>query len=101
MLPRPLQDRVLVKVAARKEKTDTGLVIPDTVKDASPLVGQVIAVGPGIWIDGVQKAPNVDVGCHVMFPQYFDGYSIKSYGDDYVVIKEDQLICVVDAPAEA
>ena len=46
MAVKPLSDRVLVKPNPAEEKTAGGLFIPDTAKE-KPLMGKVIAVGPG------------------------------------------------------
>ena len=46
MTIKPLSDRVLVLPNAAEEKTAGGLFIPDTAKE-KPLMGKVIAVGPG------------------------------------------------------
>ena len=46
MAVKPLSDRVLVKPNPAEEKTAGGLFIPDTAKE-KPLMGKVVAVGPG------------------------------------------------------
>ena len=43
---KPLADRVLIEAAPAEEKTASGIIIPDTAKE-KPLLGKVIAVGPG------------------------------------------------------
>ena len=53
---RPLQDRILVKRVEEEEKTEGGLIIPDTAKE-KPLEGKVIAVGNGkVLEDGNARA---------------------------------------------
>lgn len=46
MAIKPLSDRVLVLPNPAEEKTAGGLYIPDTAKE-KPLVGKVVAAGPG------------------------------------------------------
>lgn len=43
---RPLFDRVLVRVAEAKSATKGGVLLPESAKE-KPLVGDVVAVGPG------------------------------------------------------
>ena len=43
---KPIGDRVVVEPFEAEEKTQGGIIIPDTVKE-KPQKGKVIAVGPG------------------------------------------------------
>ena len=53
---RPLADRVVVKVMEEEERTESGILLPDTAKE-KPHQGKVIAVGPGRLLDNGQRAP--------------------------------------------
>ena len=46
MKMKPLADRVVIKPAPAEEKTKGGIILPDTAKE-KPVVGEVVAVGPG------------------------------------------------------
>ena len=64
---RPLQDRIIIKRIAEEEKTEGGIIIPDSAKE-KPLEGKVVAVGPGRVLDnGELRKPDVKVGDHVLF----------------------------------
>ena len=57
---KPLEDRIIVQPSEAEETTASGLVIPDTAKE-KPVVGTVVAVGPGKFNeDGDARVP-VDV----------------------------------------
>lgn len=93
---RPLQDRILVKRITEEEKTKGGIIIPDTAKE-KPQEAEVIAVGNGKVLDnGQTKALDVKVGDRILFSKY-SGSEIKIEGDDYLIIREDDVLGVVSA----
>jgi chaperonin GroES len=93
---RPLYDRVIVKRLEAEEKTAGGLFIPDTAKE-KPIQGQVIAVGNGKRTDkGEVLALEVRVNDRVLFGKY-SGTEIKLDGEERVILREDEILAVVDA----
>jgi chaperonin GroES len=91
---RPLQDRVLVKPAEAKEEMKGGIIIPDTAKE-KPQEGEVIAVGPGKRSDDGKIHPlEVKVGDTVIYGKYA-GTEIKIEGDDYLLMREDDILGVI------
>ena len=91
----PLGDRVLVRPnAPEKEKTKSGIYIPDTVQKEKPAEGEVIAVGEGWYQDGKLIPMKVKVGDKVMFSKY--GFEeIKVDGVDYYILKEDSILAII------
>lgn len=90
MAVRPLSDRVLVKPNPAEEKTAGGLFIPDTAKE-KPLMGKVIAVGPGT----ADIAMEVKVGDTVMYGKYA-GTELNYEGESYLVMKQADIIAVIE-----
>ena len=91
---RPLQDRVLVRRIEQEEKTQGGIIIPDTAKE-KPMEGEVIAAGPGARGDDGKLHPlDVKVGDRVLFGKW-SGTEIKIDGEDLVVMKESDIMGVV------
>ena len=91
---RPLQDRILVKRLEAEEKTASGIIIPDNAKE-KPMEGQVVAVGNGKALeDGKLLKPDVKVGDKVLFSKYA-GTEIKLDGDEHLVLREDDLLGVI------
>jgi len=92
---RPLYDRVVIKRLDDERKTPGGIVIPDTAAE-KPIRGEVFAVGEGKILDnGQRQKPSVKVGDKVIFGKY-SGTEIKIDGKDYVVMREDDLMCIVE-----
>ena len=91
---RPLGDRVVVKPKPRDEMTSSGLVLPDTASE-KPQEGSVLSVGPGRVLDtGKRVEMDVKAGDSVLFAKYA-GTEVKLEGDEYLVIRETDLLAVV------
>lgn len=92
---RPLHDRVIVQRLEEEEKTKGGIIIPDTAKE-KPQEGKVIAVGPGKILENGTKIPlDVKVGDRVLFGKYA-GTEIKIEGEEYLMMREDDILGVVE-----
>ena len=92
---RPLQDRVLIRRIEQEEKTMGGIIIPDTAKE-KPIEGEIIAAGPGTrGDDGMLYPLDVKVGDRVLFGKW-SGTEIKIDGEDLVVMKESDIMGVVE-----
>jgi len=90
---KPLGDRVVIKVIEEEEKTPGGIVLPDTAKE-KPIVGEVVAVGPGRTLDNGQKvAPEVKKGDKVVFSRY-GGTEVKIDGEEYLIMRESDILAV-------
>jgi chaperonin GroES len=95
---RPLHDRVLVRRVESEEKTKGGIIIPDTAKE-KPIEGEVLAVGNGSRDEqGKVHALDVKVGDRILFGKW-SGTEVKIDGEDLLVMKESDIMGVIDAPA--
>jgi len=95
---RPLHDRVVVRRIEQESKSKGGIIIPDTAKE-KPQEGEVIAVGPGVRDDqGRLHAPDVKAGDRVVFGKW-SGSEIKIDGADFLVMKESDIIGVIEPDA--
>ncbi|MCH7720058.1 MAG: co-chaperone GroES [Planctomycetes bacterium] len=92
---RPLDDRVLVQQTDPEAMTAGGIVLPDSAKEKQTR-GHVIAVGPGKLLDdGKRGELNVSVGDEVFYGKY-SGTEVELDGDDFVVLRESDILAVVD-----
>jgi chaperonin GroES len=92
---RPLHDRVLVRRIDAEEKTAGGIIIPDTAKE-KPQEGEIVAAGPGARNEQGQLIPiDVKPGDRVLFGKW-SGTEVKIDGQDYLIMKESDLLGVVD-----
>ena len=97
---RPLHDRVLLRAMEQQEKTVGGILIPDSAKE-KPTEGEVIAVGPGARSEDGRIHPlDVKVGDRVLFGKW-SGTEIKVDGQDVVIMKESDIMGIVERDAAA
>lgn len=97
---RPLHDRVLVRRIESDTKTAGGIIIPDTAKE-KPQEGEVVAVGGGqIREDGSVRALDVKAGDRILFGKW-SGTEIKLDGEDYLIMKESDVMGVIEGEAAA
>jgi len=92
---KPLGDRLVVERLEQEEKTSGGIIIPDTAKE-KPKQGKVLAVGPGAKDEHGKRVPvDVQAGDIVLFTQWA-GNEIKIDGKDYLVLKESDVIGIIE-----
>ncbi|MCY3852490.1 MAG: co-chaperone GroES [Gammaproteobacteria bacterium] len=92
---RPLHDRVVIKRLEEERTSPGGIVIPDSAAE-KPVRGEVLAVGPGKVLDnGETQAMGVQVGDSVLFGKY-SGTECKLDGDELVVMREDDIMAVIE-----
>lgn len=83
---KPLGDRVVIKRIEAEEKTKSGIVLPGQAKE-QPQIAEVLAVA--------NDELGVTVGDRVIFSKY-SGTEIKVDGEDYIVVKAEDLLAVID-----
>jgi chaperonin GroES len=92
---RPLHDRLIIQRIDEGEQQVGGIIIPDTAKE-KPQQGKVVAVGDGkTKDDGTRTALDVKAGDVILFGKY-SGQDIKLDGEDYLIMKEDEVLGVVN-----
>ena len=92
---RPLHDRVIVEREEEERTSAGGIVIPDTATE-KPIRGKVVATGKGkILEDGTVRPLDVKAGDKVLFGKY-SGTEIKIDGEDLLVMREDDLMAVIE-----
>ena len=92
---RPMDDRLLLEPAEAEEVTSGGIVLPDTAQE-KPQRGKVLAVGPGRLLDSGERGEmDVKVGDEVFYGKY-SGTEIDVDGREYVILKEADVLAVVD-----
>ncbi len=82
---KPLKERVFVSYSEELDKTSGGLYIPDAAKE-KPQKGKIEAIG--------SEVKNVAVGDVVLFDKY-SGSKISLDGEDYLILKEEDILGVV------
>jgi chaperonin GroES len=85
------------RLAAKADavRLEGGIIIPDTVKE-KPQEGKIIAVGPGGRDEAGKLTPlDVKAGDRILFGKW-SGTEVKIDGDDLLIMKESDILGVVD-----
>src|SRR5438876_7601735 len=97
---RPLHERVLIRRVEAEEKTAGGIIIPDTAKE-KPMEGEVVSTGPGArGEDGKIQPMDVKAGDRVLFGKW-SGTEVKLDGEDLIIMKEADIMGIVEHGAAA
>ena len=92
---RPLHDRLLVRRIEEEETVKGGIIIPDTAKEKTQ-EGEGIAAGNGKILDnGTKIELDVKAGDKILFGKY-SGTDIKIDGEEYLILREDEVLAVIN-----
>jgi chaperonin GroES len=92
---RPLHDRVIVKRLEEGESRQGSIIIPDSAKE-KPQQAEVVAVGNGKVLDtGERTTLDVKPGDRILFGKY-SGSEVKVSGDEYLILREDEILGVLE-----
>ncbi|SET26438.1 co-chaperone GroES [[Clostridium] polysaccharolyticum] len=90
----PLNDKVVLKQLEAEETTKSGIVLPGQAQE-KPQQAEVVAVGPGGVVDGKEITMQVKAGDKVIYQKYA-GTNVKLDGEEYIIVKESDIIAVVE-----
>ena len=91
---RPLGDRVVLKRLEVEETTKSGIVLTGSSKE-KPQEAEVIAVGPGGFVEGNKVEMEVKVGDKVLFSKYA-GTEVKHEGEEVIVVRQSDILAIVE-----
>jgi len=96
MKVRPLHDRIIVQRIEEGEQKIGGIIIPDSAKE-KPQQGKVIAVGQGkVKDDGKRQPLDVKENDTILFGKY-SGQEIKIDGEDYLIMREEEVLAILNS----
>jgi len=92
---RPLHDRVVVRRIEADQKTAGGIIIPDSAQE-KPSEGEIVAVGEGARDEDGDRVPmDVKAGDRVLFGKW-SGTEVKIDGEDLLIMKESDIMGVIN-----
>lgn len=91
---KPLLDKIVLEQAPVEEKTASGIVLPNSTKE-KPAIATVVAVGDGGFVDGNEVKMLVKPGDKVLYSKYA-GSDVKLDGKDYIVIKQADIMAIIE-----
>ena len=90
---KPIGDKVVIKPITVEETTKSGIVLPDSAQE-KPQQGEVIAVGDGIYQNGVKVPMELKVGDRVVYGK-FGGVDVKLNGEEVIIMAEKDVLVVL------
>lgn len=92
---KPLFDNVLIKPLAAEEKTESGIILPDTAKE-KPQIGLVMAIGEGhANPEGKIFPMKVKVGQKVMYKKW-GGNEVKVGNEEWTIVEQKDILAVLN-----
>tara|TARA_B100000700_G_C14877678_1_gene776493 strand:+ start:780 stop:1085 length:306 start_codon:yes stop_codon:yes gene_type:complete len=92
---RPIGDKILVKRMSAEEKTQGGIIIPDSSQE-KPLEGEVVSVGNGRSDNKGNITPlTVKKGDKILFSKY-GGNELSLDGDDLLIMAETDVLAIIN-----
>ena len=94
MTIKPLADRVVIKMVEAEETTKSGIILAGSAKE-KPQVAQVVAVGPGGYVDGHEVNMYLHEGDKVLASK-FAGSEVKLDGQEYTILHQSDILAIVE-----
>ncbi|MCC8042362.1 MAG: co-chaperone GroES [Oscillospiraceae bacterium] len=94
MTIKPLADRVVIKMIEAEETTKGGIILTGNAKE-KPQIAEIVEVGPGGLVDGVEVKMELTVGQKVLASKYA-GTEVKLDGVEYTILRQSDILAVVE-----
>ena len=91
---KPLADRVVIKMFEAEETTKSGIILTSAAQE-KPQVAEIVAVGPGGFVDGHEVKMELTVGDKVLISKYA-GTEVKLDGEEYTIVRQSDVLAIVD-----
>ena len=95
---KPVNDKIVVKPNEKnkEEKTESGIILPDTVQDGMLLEGEVIAAGHGMYsANGTLIPIVVEVGDTILYNKHAQTQEYKLNGEDVIIMSQNEVLSVL------
>lgn len=94
MTIKPVADRVLLQTVEAEETTESGILLAAAAQE-KPQIAEVIAVGPGGMVDGVEVGMFLKTGDKVIVGKY-TGTQVKVGNEEYTLVKQSDVLAIVE-----
>lgn len=91
---KPLGNRVLIRMKEGEETTKSGIILANAAQE-KPQIAEVIEVGPGNKMDGKLEEMYVKKGDNIIVNKY-SGTEVKYEGIDYLILKQEDILAIVE-----
>ena len=95
---KPVNDKIVVKPSEKnkEEKTESGIILPDTVQDGTLIEGKVVAASDGMYSSTGTIIPLVvSEGDTVLYNKNAHKSEHKIDGEDYILMSVNEVMSIV------
>ena len=95
---KPVNDKIVVKEkeTSNEERTESGIILPDTVQDGALLEGTVIAASRGMYsANGTLIPLVVDEGDTILYNKNAHKSEHKIDGKTYILMSVNEIMSIV------
>lgn len=91
---RPIGDRVVLKQFEAEEKTKSGIILTNNMKE-KPSIFEVVEISDGVMADGTDVKMILKVGDKVICNK-FSGLSVKLDEIEYTIIRQSDILGLIE-----
>ena len=95
---KPVNDKIVVKESEKnkEERTESGIILPDTVQDGTLVEGKVVAIGEGMYsASGTLIPVVVDVGDTILYNKNALKAEHTIDGETYILMSVNEVMSIV------
>ena len=95
---KPVNDKIVIKPNEKnkEERTESGIILPDTVQDGALIEGKVIAIGDGMYsASGTLIPVVVDVGDTILYNKNAHKSEHTIDGETYILMSVNEVMSIV------
>ena len=92
---KPVNDKIVVKPknTNKEEKTESGIILPDTVDQGKLLRGTVVAVGDGMYSASGTLIPVIcNVGDTIVYNKHAQ---VHEYDDEHIIMSVNEVLSIL------
>ena len=96
---KPVNDKIVVKPNEKnnEERTESGIILPDTVQDGTLIEGEVVAVGEGMYSANGTLIPVIcDVGDTILYNKNAHKAEHKIDDETYIIMSVNEVMSIVE-----
>ena len=96
---KPVNDKIIVKPKPKKDefKTESGIILPDTVDQGKLLEGEVIAAGNVIYSTSGDAIPIVvEVGNRILYGKHAQVQEYNLNGEDVIIMSQNEVLSILE-----
>ena len=94
----PVHDKIVVRQnqADAVQKTESGIILPDTAQQGTLNEGKVIAVGNGVYTSTADIVPIVvEVGDTIIYGQHAQAQEYNLNGEELLIVSQNEILSIL------